>query len=43
MSNCIGSDLLLGNKYEITHAFETQAHDFQITGHNHCDDSEICY
>lgn len=38
MSNCIESDLLLGNKYEITHAFETQAHYFQITGHNDCDE-----
>lgn len=38
MSNCVGSDLLLNNKYEIAYALETQAHYFPITGYNACDE-----
>lgn len=38
MSNCRESDLLLGNRYEITHAFETWAYYFQISGPNNGDE-----
>ena len=38
MSNCVGPDLLLKNKYEIAYALETQAHYFPITGYKDCDE-----
>ena len=39
VSNCVESDLLLKNKYEVTNALETQAHYFPTTGYKDCDPS----